>query len=473
MTEQTLTDISAEKALLGAVLVQPTIISEIAVVPSDFYNQKHKWIWEAALDLAREDGLPDIVTVMGRLGADKAKQIGGEQYLISLAVDCPNSTNYQQYADRVIEIARRREALHKASQLANQASKDGVPIEQLSDLFSTMAQDFASKINPAKHATTELEKRFEVHTASYALQTRPPIKYIVENIIREKSVSCFFGESGSKKTYSIIDMVVHVASGKTWLGFQTTKTKVLYIDEETNTDEFSNRLGEVIRGEGCDGNTQISFVSLSGLLLDNKVDLVLLELLIEEQGAGLVVLDALTDVMTGDENDKSVVQPIFTALKQIANRTDTAIIIIHHANKMGAYRGSSAIKGAVDLMVKVESEHDKNIVNFKSEKVRYGQSMSWAAAATWMEDSFTLRRIEVENTPHYSRAEKYVLDYLENNGKSSIVDIEGAADSCSNKAARLAVYSLAGKGKIRRTNPDERGRGVNAFYELDKSGFTV
>lgn len=462
-----LNDIEAERALIGAVLLQPEAVHEIEVKPSDFYRDTHKWIYQALLDISGDGNRPDYIAVGSRLGDEKLKQAGGHEYLIGLINDCPNSTNYQEYALQVTTKAKKREALERASKIANLAANPDTAPETLAEAFRLHADAFTEHISTGK-TQTELEKRFTVHTAGYALQPRPPVKFIVDNLIRPKSVSCFFGESGSKKSYSIIDMAVCVAAGKPWLGFATEQQNVLYIDEETNEDEFSGRLAEVLRGEYCDENTPVCFVSLSGLLLDNHTDLTFLELLIEQQHAGLVILDALTDIMTGDENSKQDTQPIFTALKQIAVRTDAAIIVIHHAGKSGDYRGSSAIKGAVDLLIKVESEHGKNVINFKSEKVRYGEATSWAAVSAWVDDSFVLRRAEFEETPYFGKSERYVLEYLEEHGATSITDLEGAADICSGRAAKNAVYSLAAKGKITRTNPDERGRGVSAIYELVK-----
>ena len=89
---------------------------------------------------------------------------------------------------------------------------------------------------------------------------------------------------------------------------------------------------------------------------DQTSDTILLEALIAETEAGLVIIDSLSSVMDGDENSKQDTQPVFTNLRHVAELTGAAIIVIHHSNRAGGYRGSSAIKGALEAMVQVNSK---------------------------------------------------------------------------------------------------------------------
>jgi hypothetical protein len=173
--------------------------------------------------------------------------------------------------------------------------------------------------------------------------------------------------------------------------------------------------------------------------------------------------------MEGDENSKQDTQPVLTALRRIAEKTNAALIVIHHSNKKGGYRGSSAIKGALDLMVKIISEEGSHWIEFKSEKSRDIEAIKFTAKATWTEDQFYLSPVEVEEKPKkLSRSQAYVVNYLKEHGTSPLPDIMGAADSCSPNAARNAVYTLVEMGKVYRTNPDERGRGAVAIYSLQE-----
>lgn len=318
--------------------------------------------------------------------------------------------------------------------------------------------------------------RYVVRDAAYALEPQPPVVYIVDRLITAGSLNLFYGEPGSKKTYALLSLAVCVAGGLTWLDFKTNPCNVLIVDEESGERRMTRRLGEVLRGEDAGPETALSYVSLAGFKLDDPkgVDQALLQGLIEEQAAGLVIVDALADIMDGDENSKQETQPVFNALRKIAEATNAAVIVIHHSNKAGGYRGSSAIKGAVDLMARVESADGKNTINFKCEKNRDDLPQEWGAVATWIEDRFYLRPYSVqEDRRHCTKAESYVLRYLEEHGASPIPDIMGAADTCSSNSAKFAVYSLAEQGKIYRTNPDERGKGKAAIYDLKRADHEI
>ncbi|NMB68579.1 MAG: AAA family ATPase [Chloroflexi bacterium] len=342
--------------------------------------------------------------------------------------------------------------------MKNDALLSGVLTEEETALLDTLPE--------ITEPETKERPRWVVRRAADALAPQPEVDYILKGLITAGSVNIFYGEPGSKKTYALLSLAVCVASGLPWLDFGTDPRRVLIIDEESGERRMLRRLGEVLRGEGLGPETPVSFVSLAGFSLDDPNDAEILRALIESEGAGLVIIDALADTMTGDENSKQETQPVFNNLRRIAEATNCAVILIHHSNKAGGYRGSTAIKGSVDLMVRVESESGKNSITFTSEKSRDELPQTWGAVAAWIGDRFVLRPTEPEENVHFSKAENYVMRFLEENGPSAKSVIKAGADICSERAAESAIYSLTGKRLIYRTNPNERGIGVEATYAL-------
>lgn len=328
----------------------------------------------------------------------------------------------------------------------------------------TVIDQYESKVKTLNPALSN--NRWTVHDAEEALLPQPPIDYLVQNLITRGSVNLFYGEPGSKKTYSLIHLGISVAMGIKWLGMETKPSKVLVIDEESGNVRFSRRLGEIMRGEVVNKEVPLQYVCLAGFKLDNTKDSVLLENLILETGADLVIIDALAEIMDGDENSKQDTQPVFTTLRRIAVSTNAAIIVIHHSNKAGGYRGSSAIKGAVDLMVQVTSEDGDTRIEFKTEKTRDCEAIKFAALATWENSQFYLTSAEPQSkTPIYGKAQNYVLRYLTEHGPSTVQDIMSSADTCAPNGARAAVYSLVTTGKLKRTNPNASLMSA-AIYDL-------
>jgi RecA-family ATPase len=336
--------------------------------------------------------------------------------------------------------------------------------------MTALAEAIATQNNGHVPAGNQEPQRFIIRNAAYALQPQLPMRYIVEKLIACGSVNLFYGEPGSKKTYVLISLGVNAAMGKNWIGFNIPQpVKVLIIDEDSGERRLTLRLGAAIRGEIGDETLPIEYVSLAQFKLDNPDDVTIVKALIESSGAQLVIIDALADVMDGDENSKEFVQPVFIALRKIAEQTDAAIIIIHHSNKVGGYRGSSAMKSKVDIMVKVTSEDGSDFINFETEKTRDVTAQKWSARATWTEDQFYLTAADTrEKVKPLTDSQAYVMEFLAA-GPQSLPEIENSAQVCSGRTARGAVYSLAKMGKIYRTNPGETGHGAAAIYALRES----
>ena len=316
------------------------------------------------------------------------------------------------------------------------------------------------------------KKRYEILSSFEALQPQPPIEWIVDGLISAGSVNMFFGEGGSKKTWALLDMAVCVARGDDWLNFKTKAGGVLVIDEESGRRRIMRRLGDVLRGHNADDSTPVSCVSLAAFDFGKPDDIGELYNLIIASQSQLIIVDALADVMPGrDENAVKDVQPIFLALRRIAEETQTAIIIIHHANKGGTYRGSTAIKGALDLLLSVESKTGTNEITFKTEKARDTTASSFGASAVFMPDSFSLSASETSTTSTsqiFGKGERYIFRYLLANGEDTVKNISDNADTCASGTARNCIYFLADKGFIERT--DVGAKGAQARYKLTDKG---
>jgi hypothetical protein len=335
---------------------------------------------------------------------------------------------------------------------------------QLAILNAVSLHPHASPSPASKPASNP---RYSIKTAKDAFQPRPPIDWLIEDLFSIPSVSVVYGAPGSKKTYAMLSAAVCVAMGKPWIGLKTRPAKVLLIDEEGGEDTTARRLVEAIKGELGNENTQVYYVSLTQFNLRDFKERPILEQLIKDVGAELVIIDALADIMPGgDENAVKDTQPVFMALRKISDNLKIAITIIHHAGKNGDYRGSSAISGGVDLMLEVTSKQGSTFIDFKTTKPRKTKSREFSAQATWTGDQFYLSEMinPVKSNPQYNKSQEYVIRYLNQNGPSLMAAIMDHADTCSGNAARQAVFSLVSKKKLKRV--DVGGPGSKATYDL-------
>jgi hypothetical protein len=113
----------------------------------------------------------------------------------------------------------------------------------------------------------EIKPRYQILSARDPLQPQPPLQWVVERLFSAGSVNMFFGEGGSKKTWSLVYLAVCVAQGRPFLNFNTRQGPVLLIDEESGPRRMLSRLGDVLRGQAAGVDTPVHCVSLAAFNL--------------------------------------------------------------------------------------------------------------------------------------------------------------------------------------------------------------
>lgn len=107
-------DINAEEAVIGAILLDPTaiIIAAEILEPRDFYNITLQDIYAAALKLWRADLLVDQITVTHELAlADKLDAMGGSGRLNRLVSEIASTVHVKYYATIIKQMSDMRDAI--------------------------------------------------------------------------------------------------------------------------------------------------------------------------------------------------------------------------------------------------------------------------------------------------------------------------------------------------------------------------
>ncbi|GIW55367.1 MAG: replicative DNA helicase [Nitrospiraceae bacterium] len=118
----------SEQALLGALLADEQAWDKVAdvVTVADFYRTDHRLIYEAIDALVQAGKAADPLTVAERLqDQGKLEQVGGLEYLGSLAVHAPGSANARHYAQIVRERSVRRQLLAAANEVISLCHEPG------------------------------------------------------------------------------------------------------------------------------------------------------------------------------------------------------------------------------------------------------------------------------------------------------------------------------------------------------------
>lgn len=112
----------AEQAVLGAVLLDETVLGLITLEPNDFYYKKHQIVFGAMQDLMFSGVSIDIVSLISKIGAASLQELGGTTYLMALSSSVPTASNIKTYEAAVKKCATERKVIETAQKLISDVS---------------------------------------------------------------------------------------------------------------------------------------------------------------------------------------------------------------------------------------------------------------------------------------------------------------------------------------------------------------
>ncbi len=124
----------AERAVLGALLLEPNRIPAVAEIlqADDFYRESHQRLFTLMLELQDRGTPPEVLVVCERIASTEDEDaFGGIAYVSSLPEKVPTVESIEHYAQIVREKATRRRLLEAARGIAEQVGE----IPDLSELL--------------------------------------------------------------------------------------------------------------------------------------------------------------------------------------------------------------------------------------------------------------------------------------------------------------------------------------------------
>ena len=332
-------------------------------------------------------------------------------------------------------------------------------------LSSRLAEDAIR--NARRFGAGPVTKRFSIRNRP----KRDGYDWLVEGVVKPRGLTMFYGEAGSLKSMLAADLVASVVVGDAWLPplpDADTKTapkvvrqgRVLWFDNDMGEFEVGERLAAMLTGH--DGNadtTALDVISYQGIDFE---DAEVIQSDIKCSRADLVIFDVFKNFLPNglDENSSAVADSL-SALREVANNTGAAILLIHHSNKSGknglsAMRGSTAIAGSVDTAYQVLRNGDK--VTLKATKSR-------SAPGTDIEASFAFDAEPggmLQSARFYGVAKAksktevaadFVLEALQNADASTATLIAQAKEQgvAGRDTIRTALGQLQEQGRIQAT----------------------
>jgi replicative DNA helicase len=346
-------NLDAEESVLGALLIDPTIINEIEPIlsASDFYIVRHGWIYDAIQHLHSQRVQPDLVTLCDELQArDQLAKIGGPAYLSTLVNTVPTALHAPAYAHIVMRAALRRRLITAASDIASLAWQLDRPVEELLD--QAEAALFAVSNTQREHDLTPLNKLLAAYYDRieylHAHQGEPlgiPTGFIdLDKLLgglQKSDVIIVAARPGVGKTSFLLNLALTAArqyqqrvaffslemsneqlvqrlvSAETGIDSQRLRTANLHDDEWPKFTEAAGRLSETLIF--IDDTPGISPLQLRAKTRRMHA----------EYGLDLIMVDYL-QLMTSDghtENRVQAVSEISRELKQLARELHVPLVV--------------------------------------------------------------------------------------------------------------------------------------------------
>lgn len=238
-----------------------------------------------------------------------------------------------------------------AADYAEGTDPDEAPAPPPADGF----EDFSQDAPPAPPPAPAKPPRFQFLQAGTFVASRRRLGWLVPGLLPCADLSAVFGASGSGKTFFVLDLVAHVATGQPWQGRKVTQARVAYIVAE-GAIGFRDRVQAWCDFHGVEPEDLDLYVLPDTPNFLEKTDVVDLVRQLRVVAPGLVVVDTLAQVVPGAaENSSEDMGRALAHCRAIRKATGAPVLLVAHSGKDGArgLRGWSGIKGALDSEIEV------------------------------------------------------------------------------------------------------------------------
>ena len=126
-------DISAEKAILGAIFLNHEALADVMeqVEPDDFYSRQHQILFQSMIELNDADQPIDVLTMKSSLETkNQLDDAGGVAYLAELANSVPSARNAAYYAKIVSAKSRLRQLIRTSTDIIALAQKQDDDLDE-------------------------------------------------------------------------------------------------------------------------------------------------------------------------------------------------------------------------------------------------------------------------------------------------------------------------------------------------------
>ncbi|MCC7267177.1 MAG: AAA family ATPase [Caulobacteraceae bacterium] len=182
----------------------------------------------------------------------------------------------------------------------------------------------------------------------------PERDFLLDPVFPERGLAMLYAPRGVGKTWAALSIGLAVATGGKFLRWQAQRRRVLYIDGEMRAEDLKHRLALLTAGLNAEVAPGFFRVACADVMETGLPDFATLEGQAEVEpllhDTDLVILDNLSSIAKGDENEQKRWTPVADwCLAQ--RRAGRSVLMVHHAGKSGQQRGTSRREDLLDLVI--------------------------------------------------------------------------------------------------------------------------
>lgn len=389
----------AEASVLGALLLDKDAVIAVAefLLPEDFYDERHKDIYEAILSLYEERVPVDLLTVTEKLKKQKdLKKIGGASYLTDIANKVPTAAHVEHYGKIVKDHAVKRSLMRAASRLVEFSLDEAITSAELldkaeSEVFSLSQKNVKKAFVSVRDTLAESFDRLdELHKQEGGLRGVSTGFIDLDNAtagLQKSNLVILAARPGVGKTTLAMNFAQYAAvTNKKHVGFFSLEmSKEELVDRllvnEADIDAWRLKTGKLTEEDFTKLSNAMGVLAEAPIYIDDTPALSILEMrtkarrLQVEHGLDLIIVDYLQLARSRNlENRVQEVSEISQGLKNLARELKVPVVALSQLSRgvesrnikkpqLSDLRESGSIEQDADVVMFLWKEDDENNEN--------------------------------------------------------------------------------------------------------------
>ena len=384
-------NLEAERAVLGALLIDPDAIIKIAnfVRPADFYRQSHGWIYEAISSLNERHEPIDFVTLVDELERrEQLTDVGGPAYITDLISTTPTAIYVDHYARIVERTAVLRRLISAAGKVAELAYDENQDVDDVVDraeqiIFGVSESRIHRDLMPVGAIMPTVVERIGFLTRNRDRLMGVPTGFTqLDKLLgglQESDLIIVAGRPGMGKTSFGLTIAKHAAKhyearvAVFSLEMSNEQLVQRLLSMETGIDSHRLRLGDIHEDEWAILMEAANQLSSNSVYIDDTPAASVTEIrtkarrLYAEQGIDLIVIDYM-QLMSGqtgarNENRQQEISYISRSLKALARELNVPVMALSQLSRAVESRADKRPMLS-DLRESGSIEQDADVVLF-------------------------------------------------------------------------------------------------------------